>query len=128
VIGRFSIPYLVRLIRRRFVFTLGTLSLAISSMLLAFDEVPALAVALTLSTFAFACIEITSQLYLLDHVTRHSLKHFEPIRIFASAGSMDARTVVRHLPPTHSIIRGTVRGRWDGGGPLAHSVLVAAAW
>jgi MFS family permease len=86
VIGRFSIPYLVRLIRRRFVFTLGTLSLAISSMLLAFDEVPALAGGLTLSTFAFACIEITSQLYLLDHVPRHALKHFEPIRIFVSAG------------------------------------------
>jgi MFS family permease len=86
VIGRFSIPYLVRLIRRRFVFTLGTLSLAISSILLAFDEVPALAGGLTLSTFAFACIEITSQLYLLDHVPRHALKHFEPIRIFVSAG------------------------------------------
>ena len=55
VIGRFCIPYLVRLIRRRFVFTLGTLSLAISSMLLAFDEVPALAGGL-LSTFAFACL------------------------------------------------------------------------
>ena len=86
VIGRFSVPYLVRLIRRRFVFTLGTLSLAISSILLAVDEVPTLAAGLTLSTFAFACIEITSQLYLLDHVPRHALKHFEPIRIFASAG------------------------------------------
>jgi MFS family permease len=86
VIGRFNIPYLVRLIRRRFVFTLGTLSLMISSILLAFDEVPALAGGLTLSAFAFACIEITSQLYLLDHVPRHALKHFEPIRIFVSAG------------------------------------------
>ncbi len=45
-----------------------------------------MAAGLTLSTFAFACIEITSQLYLLDHVPRHALKHFEPIRIFASAG------------------------------------------
>jgi hypothetical protein len=72
VFGRFSIPYLVRLIRRRFVFTLGTLSLVISSILFAFDEVPALAGGLILSTFAFACIEITSQLYLLDHVPRHA--------------------------------------------------------
>src|SRR5215469_13148684 len=85
VIGRFSIPYLVRLIRRRFVFTLGTLPLVVSSILLAFDEVPALAGGLTLGTFAFACIEITSQLYLLDHVPRHALKHLEPIRIFVSA-------------------------------------------
>jgi ACDE family multidrug resistance protein len=86
VAGRFSIPYLVRLLRRRFVFTIGTLSLAASSILLAFNQVPALAAGLVLSTFAFACIEITSQLYLLDHISRHALKHFEPIRIFASAG------------------------------------------
>ena len=86
VAGRFSIPYLVRLIRRRFVFTLGTLSLAVSSILMAFNQVPALAVGLVISTFAFACIEITSQLYLLDHVPRRALRHFEPVRIFASAG------------------------------------------
>jgi MFS family permease len=86
VAGRFSIPFLVRLLRRRFVFTLGTLSLAASSILLAFNQVPALAVGLVLITFAFACIEITSQLYVLDHVPRQALKHFEPIRIFAIAG------------------------------------------
>ena len=85
VAGRFSIPFLVRLIQRRFVFTLGTLSLAASSTLLAFDRVPTLAAGLVLSTFAFACIEITTQLYLLDHVSRRALKHFEPMRIFASA-------------------------------------------
>ena len=86
VLGRFSIPYLVRLIRRRFVFTLGALSLAISSFLLAFDQLPALAAGLVLSAFAFACVEITSQLYLLDNISRQALKHFEPMRIFASAG------------------------------------------
>jgi MFS transporter, ACDE family, multidrug resistance protein len=86
VIGRFSIPYLVTLIQRRFVFTLGTLCLAISSTLLALDNLLLLAIGLVLSTFAFACLEITSQLYLLDHVPRHALKHFEPIRIFAIAG------------------------------------------
>jgi len=86
VFGRFSIPYLVALVRRRFVFTIGAIALATSSSLLALNELRLLAVGLVLSTFAFACIEITSQLYLLDHVPRHSLKHFEPIRIFASAG------------------------------------------
>jgi len=72
VIGRFSIPYLVALIRRRFVFTIGAIALAISSSLLALNELRLLAVGLVLSTFVFACIEITSQLYLLDHVPRHS--------------------------------------------------------
>ena len=86
VAGRFCIPFLVRLIRRRFVFSLGALALAVSAALLAADEVPALAVGLALSIFGFACIEITSQLYLLDHVSRQELRHFEPIRIFAAAG------------------------------------------
>jgi MFS transporter, ACDE family, multidrug resistance protein len=86
VAGRFSIPLLVRLIRRRFVFTLGTLSLAGSGVLLAMNVLPALAIGLIFSTFGFACIEITSQLYLLDHVERQALRHFEPIRIFAIAG------------------------------------------
>jgi len=86
VLGRFSIPLLVRLIRRRFVFTLGTLLLALSSTLMALDRVPPLAIGLVLSTLGLACVEITSQLYLLDHVPRQALKHFEPLRIFASAG------------------------------------------
>jgi ACDE family multidrug resistance protein len=86
VVGRFSIPYLVGTIGRRSVFTLGTLSLAASSFLFSLNGVPFLACGLVLSTFAFACIEITSQLYMLDLVPRYSLRHFEPIRIFAIAG------------------------------------------
>jgi MFS transporter, ACDE family, multidrug resistance protein len=86
VLGRFSIPFLVGSIGRRSVFTLGTLSLAASSILFALNDVRFMACGLVLSTFAFACIEITSQLYVLDRVPRHSLRHFEPIRIFAIAG------------------------------------------
>ncbi len=86
VAGRFSVPFLVRLIRRRFVFTLGTVALAASCALLASNRLPGLAVGIALSTFAFACIEITSQLYLLDRISRQALRHFEPMRIFALAG------------------------------------------
>jgi ACDE family multidrug resistance protein len=86
VAGRFSIPFLVGTIGRRSVFTLGTLSLALSSILFALNNVPFLACGLVFSTFAFACLEITSQLYVLDRVPRQSLRHFEPIRIFAIAG------------------------------------------
>ncbi len=86
VIGRFSIPFLVRLINRRFVFSLGALSLAVSAALMAADRLPALAIGLALSIFATACIEVTSQLYLLDNVSRNELRHFEPLRIFTSAG------------------------------------------
>ena len=86
VAGRFCIPFLVRLIKRRFVFTLGALSMAVSATLMAADWLPAFALGLALSILAFGCVEITSQLYLLDNVPRHVLRHFEPVRIFASAG------------------------------------------
>lgn len=86
VIGRLSIPLLVQLIARRFVFSLGALALTASASLLASHSVPAFAVGLTLTTFAFACIEVTSNLYLLDHIPRRALQHFEPARIFACAG------------------------------------------
>jgi ACDE family multidrug resistance protein len=86
VAGRFSIPFLLRLIKRRYVFSLGAVMLAGSAGLMAADLLPALAVGLALSIFATACIEVTSQLYLLDNVSRNELRHFEPIRIFASAG------------------------------------------
>jgi MFS family permease len=85
VAGRFSIPYLVRLIGRRPVFTLGAASLAVSSVLFAVDRLPTFTAGIVLSAFAFACIEITSQLYLLDHAPRQALRHFEPMRIFSSA-------------------------------------------
>jgi MFS transporter, ACDE family, multidrug resistance protein len=85
VAGRFSIPALVGLIGRRSVFTLGAALLATSSALFALDRLPAFAAGMVLTAFAFACVEITSQLYLLDHAPRQALRHFEPMRIFSSA-------------------------------------------
>ena len=85
VIGRFSIPYFVRLLGRRRVFALGALALTASSLLFTIDRLPAFAAALILNTVAIACLDITSQLYLLDNVPRQALRHFEPTRIFAAA-------------------------------------------
>jgi len=86
VVGRFSIPFLVGLFGRQAVFALGAVALIVSNGLFALDLVPAFAAGVALSAAAYACIEITSQLYLLDHVPRQALRHFEPTRIFASAG------------------------------------------
>ena len=86
VIGRLSIPLLVQSIQRRFVFSLGASLLVVSAALLASGGLTAFACGLALSSFAFACIEVTSNLYLLDHIPRHALRHFEPARIFACAG------------------------------------------
>ncbi len=66
VVARLSIPLLVQLIRRRFVLSLGALLLIIGSLLLTSGDILAFACGLALNSFAFACIEITSNLYLLD--------------------------------------------------------------
>src|SRR5215469_8476205 len=59
VIGRFSIPLLLQLIQRRFVFSLGAALLAISAALLASGDPRAFAFGLAFSSFGFACIEVT---------------------------------------------------------------------
>ena len=95
VIGRLSIPMLVQSIQRRFVFSLGASLLVVSAALLASGGLTAFACGLALSSFAFACIEVTSNLYLLGHIPRHALRHFEPARIFACAGPWtDRKSVV----------------------------------
>jgi hypothetical protein len=77
---------LVQLIRRRFVLSLGATLLIVGTWLLTSGGVSAFACGLALTSFAFACIEITSNLYLLDHIPRQELRRFEPARIFACAG------------------------------------------
>jgi hypothetical protein len=85
VVARLSIPLLVQVIRRRFVLSVGASLLIISTWLLTRGALSAFACGLALSSFAFACIEITSNLYLLDHMPRQQLRRFEPARIFACA-------------------------------------------
>jgi MFS family permease len=84
--ARFSIPLLVQLMRRRFVLSLGATLLIVGTSLLTSGGVSTFAFGLALNSFAFACIEITTNLYLLDHIPRQELRRFEPARIFACAG------------------------------------------
>lgn len=86
VAGRFTIPLLIQSMRRRFVLSLGALLLIAGATLMISGGVPAFACGLALNTFAFACVEISSNLYLLDHIPRQELRRFEPARIFACAG------------------------------------------
>jgi MFS transporter, ACDE family, multidrug resistance protein len=85
VVARLSIPLLAELIRRRSVLSLGACLLIISTLLLTRGALSAFACGLALSSFGFACIEVTSNLYLLDHLPRQQLRRFEPARIFACA-------------------------------------------
>ena len=85
--GSLMIPWLVHSIRRRFVFSLGTLSLAAGAGLLAIQSLPGLIAGLALHVFGLACLEITLNLYLMDHIRRQDLGRFEPQRLFFQAGA-----------------------------------------
>ncbi len=84
--GRLAIPWLTHWLRRRWVFTLGGASLVLACTLFALGTVPTLILGLAASVFAYACLEIMLNLYVLDHVSRRALNRFEPIRIFVTAG------------------------------------------
>jgi MFS transporter, ACDE family, multidrug resistance protein len=84
--ARLSIPLLTHLLRRRWVFTLGAIGLVVGAALYASRSVPALVLGLGCTVFAYACLEITLNLYVLDHISRRQLGRFEPIRIFVAAG------------------------------------------
>ena len=85
LLGRLGIPWLARLIRRRFVFTLGTILIGLAAWLLASETTAGFLIGLTLNIFALACVEVTLNLYVLDHIRRHELSRFEPARIFVAA-------------------------------------------
>jgi len=81
-----SIPWLVRLIRRRRVFTLGGLLLVAAPLVIAVGSLEALVAGMVLQVFGVVCLEITLSLYLMDHIPRQEMGRFEPLRLFYAAG------------------------------------------
>ncbi len=81
-----SIPWLVRLLRRRWVFSFGGLLLVAAPLVIALGTPAGLAVGLVLQVFGVACLEITLSLYLMDHIPRRDMGRFEPQRLFYAAG------------------------------------------
>lgn len=90
LIGSLAIPWLVYKVRRRWVFTAGALLVAAATMLYALESRPSLVLGLLCQVLGAACIEITLNLYVLDHVARRDITRFEPQRIFFAAGAWAA--------------------------------------
>ena len=85
-----SIPWLVHRLRRRWVFSLGALLTVLAALAFASGNLPAFLVGMVLQVFAIACLEITISLYVMDHVPRQELNHFEPRRVFAAGAAFVA--------------------------------------
>lgn len=87
LLGSLAIPWLTHRIQRRWVFTLGTLLVIAACVLFAAETVPTLVAGLFAQVLGAACLEITLNLYVLDHVARRDITAFEPKRIFSAAGA-----------------------------------------
>lgn len=82
-----AVPWLVNKVTRRGVLTLGSVSVVTAMALFAAGDVHLFVVAMLLHLFGGACLEVTVNLYMMDHVPRQELGKFEPVRIFYSGAA-----------------------------------------
>jgi MFS family permease len=82
-----TIPVLVRITARRWVYTGGILLLMAAGALLATHTLAGQAAGMFFRLFGTACMNITLSLYILDHIRRQDLVKSEPLRLALSTAS-----------------------------------------
>jgi MFS family permease len=82
-----TIPLIIRLTARRWVYTGGVLFLMAAGALLATHTLPGQAAGMFLRLFGTACLNITLSLYILDHIRKQDLVKSEPLRLALSTAS-----------------------------------------
>ncbi|HEX5077547.1 MAG TPA: MFS transporter [Geminicoccaceae bacterium] len=87
LVGSLFIPFLIRLIPRRWVYTLGALGLVLAAALFALDGVHGLLAGLIVRVLAVACLNVTLNLYIMDTIRRGDLVRSEPFRLAVSGGA-----------------------------------------
>ena len=113
--GTLSVPWLVRRLSRRRVYALGAFTAIAGAALLSMQSVPALFIGLAAHIFSIGCMEVTLNLYVMDHISRRELGRFEPQRLFFTGVSWTLgpllgvflKTTVGHGAPFAAAIMGT---------------------
>lgn len=82
-----AVPWLVSRLSRRGTFTLGIITGLGSMLLFVHGELWSFCAGMALHLFAASCIDVTLNLYLMEHVRRQDFGRYEPIRIFFLAFS-----------------------------------------
>ncbi len=80
----FAVPWLVNRLTRRGVLSLGTTAVAVAMVLLSLNNPYFFMAGMALHLFGGACTEVSISLYLMDHVPRHEMGRFEPVRLVYS--------------------------------------------
>lgn len=109
--GSLTIPWLVHHLRRRWVFSLGALCGLAAALLFSLGGLPGFVIAMVLQIISVAAVEITLNLYVMDHVPRHELSRFEPTRVFFAGGAFV-------IGPLLGV---TLQNRWAEWAPFAFS-------
>jgi MFS family permease len=76
-----TVPVLLHRIRRRWILTAGAIGHVVSNVLLACGTTWSLICGLAAQALSMAMLDVVINLYLLDHVPRRRLNHFEPRRL-----------------------------------------------
>jgi MFS family permease len=76
-----TVPLILHLLRRRWVLTIGALAQIASTLLFAWGTKVSLVAGLAVQVVAMAMLDVVINLYLLDHIPRRGLNHFEPRRL-----------------------------------------------
>lgn len=85
--GTLAIPFLLRLMRRKWVYSLGCLSLMAMGGLIATASLLGLATGMWLRVFGTTALYTTLNLYIMDYIGKRELVRTEPIRLlFGGAG------------------------------------------
>ena len=82
-----AVPWLVRCLAKRGTFWLGVVTGVVSMLLFVHDELWAFCAGMALHLFAASCIDVTLNLYLMEHVRRKDFGRYEPVRMFFLAFS-----------------------------------------
>jgi MFS family permease len=82
-----TVPLILHRIRRRWVLTIGAAAQMASALLFALGTEASLVAGLALQVLAMAMLDVVINLYLLDHIPRRGLNHFEPRRLLFAGGA-----------------------------------------
>jgi Major Facilitator Superfamily len=76
-----TVPLILHRLRRRWVLTIGACAQIASVLLFAWGTKASLIAGLALQVVGMAMLDVVINLYLLDHIPRRGLNHFEPRRL-----------------------------------------------
>ena len=85
LIARFTIPQLIRLMRRRWVYSAGAAMVGLAPFLVATNTIIGQLAGMIIQVFGAACAHIALNLYIMDYIARRDFVRSEPLKLAFTA-------------------------------------------